>query len=337
MQVSTQTTANTHKARLHAAMTLDTWRELLVGFNIPADTLTGREGPCPVCGGNTRFTFDNKYGAGDGYCRTCARSYDAYALIEAVSRKPFLAVIQEMERLTGIVFEPSGTRTKPKAKKLEYWEQLWREAKQITGDCLASQYLHNRGLKLARLPCDVRFHAAVPFNFDGQKKVITPAMLALIKDRSQQPIGLQRYFLTNEGTTYCDDGKLALGKLNHGGSVQLAGRQGGVLGVAEGLETALACEQLYALPVWATLSATNLAKFLVPDGITELVIFGDPDVSFTGQAAAFTLAKRYAGRMKVKVEWPTARPSNPITSKDFLDLLNEVSVGSKAGCKPYTI
>lgn len=47
------------------------WEALLLQYQLPASCLTGNPGPCPICGGTDRFTYDNKSGRGDWVCRKC--------------------------------------------------------------------------------------------------------------------------------------------------------------------------------------------------------------------------------------------------------------------------
>lgn len=86
------------------------------------------------------------------------------------------------------------------------------------------------------------------------------------------------------------------------------------LGVAEGIETALAVMTALGasadwLPVWAAIDAGNLASLPVVDGIERLTIFADTDSSGTGQRAARAIAARWhdAGR-EVFIAQPPAPP-----------------------------
>ncbi|MCY0854245.1 primase-helicase zinc-binding domain-containing protein [Cupriavidus sp. D39] len=47
------------------------WEALLLQYQLPVSCLTGNPGPCPICGGTDRFTYDNKSGRGDWVCRKC--------------------------------------------------------------------------------------------------------------------------------------------------------------------------------------------------------------------------------------------------------------------------
>lgn len=64
------------------------------------------------------------------------------------------------------------------------------------------------------------------------------------------------------------------------------------LGIAEGVETAMSAAQLFEVPVWAALSSGGLIKWRPPSTVRNVIVFGDNDSSFAGQAAAFALAHK---------------------------------------------
>ncbi|MHB2560725.1 toprim domain-containing protein, partial [Klebsiella pneumoniae] len=90
------------------------------------------------------------------------------------------------------------------------------------------------------------------------------------------------------------------------------------IGIAEGIETALSCNQVYGVNTWAVINSGFMKKFRVPAGVKHLIIFADMDKhSATGHAAAFEcahanlLAKN--DLVKVSIRWPD--------NGDFNDML----------------
>jgi putative DNA primase/helicase len=47
------------------------WRSILPALGIDPRFLTGRNCPCPICGGKDRFRWDNKGGNGTFFCNQC--------------------------------------------------------------------------------------------------------------------------------------------------------------------------------------------------------------------------------------------------------------------------
>ncbi len=76
-----------------------------------------------------------------------------------------------------------------------------------------------------------------------------------------------------------------------GAAIRL-GPAGDVLGIAEGIETALSASALFSVPCWAAVSAAMLAAWQPPPEAKRIIIFGDNDPSYAGQAAVYALARR---------------------------------------------
>jgi putative DNA primase/helicase len=66
------------------------------------------------------------------------------------------------------------------------------------------------------------------------------------------------------------------GALPAGSAVRLAPvGADGVLGVSEGVETAMSAAIIHGVPVWACICAGNMAEFEPPEAVRKVIIFGD--------------------------------------------------------------
>jgi DNA primase len=86
------------------------------------------------------------------------------------------------------------------------------------------------------------------------------------------------------------------------------------LGIAEGVETALACQQMFKIPMYAALGAARLGKLALPDFVRQLYIFADNGSA--GAAAADNALRSYQRQdLQIHVEFPEPQ------FKDFNDQL----------------
>lgn len=86
-----------------------------------------------------------------------------------------------------------------------------------------------------------------------------------------------------------------------------------VLGIAEGIESALSAAVLDGIPVWAALNAPLLARFEPPPVAERVVIYADRD------EAGLTAALRLTERLRRHVDFEVRIP--PASCKDFNDEL----------------
>ncbi|HWA17734.1 MAG TPA: toprim domain-containing protein [Devosia sp.] len=187
---------------------------------------------------------------------------------------------------------------------------LWRGSRPIAAADAAGRYLANR---LGTFPggTGLRFHSSCAY----PKGDNHPAMLAIFSGPDGRPSGLHRTYLTPSGRKAAVvSQKLSLGPLVDGGAVRLA-PHGDILGIAEGIETALAASILFGVPCWAALNANRLAVWEPPAGVRKVVIFADNDHSFVGQTAAFDLVASLERTVIVDIETPV-RPG-----ADWADML----------------
>jgi len=111
-----------------------------------------------------------------------------------------------------------------------------------------------------------------------------------------------------------------------GGSIRLFKMDPNHLGIAEGIETALAVKELFDVPCWSVLNATLMEKFHLPvPKPLRITIYADNDSNFTGLKSAFTLANR----LVVKDDFPNVSVERPMVIGDFLDELNGYAIRKK--------
>jgi len=277
------------------------WRYLLPGFGIEATFLTGRHGPCPLCqGGKDRFRFDDKDGDGTWFCNSCGAG-DGVKLVMLKTGLDFKEAVKEIEKRVQGAPPPSKQRpTRTDDDRRRAMNALWSEAQPIRCGDVVWRYLTGRGMPDPLCITDLRDlrHAPAaryyPNPKDRSSSILLPAMLAKVRDADGRPVNIHRTFLASDGSGKAkvdEPRKMMDGRLPRGAAVRL-GEAAMEMGVAEGIETAMAATVLYGIPVWPLLTADNLAAWSPPEGVGALWVFGDNDLTFTGQAAAYALAKR---------------------------------------------
>lgn len=271
------------------------WRGILMELGVPGELLGRGHGPCPMCGGKDRFRFDNKQGKGTWICNNCGAG-DGIALASRFLGKGFADVACEIDKIVGNQkFErdapaPEMSETQRRAALNE----VWKGASKVEAGDPVDTYLKSRGLGLDEYPDAIRCRRSLR---DGEGG-IRPAMVAMVFDAEGKPRSLHRTFLRPDGkgkAEMASPRKMMAGAMPEGACVRLSGPVA-ELCIAEGIETAMACERLFETPCWAAISANGLATWVPPAGLESLTIFGDNDSgkSYAGQAAAYALAKRMA-------------------------------------------
>jgi len=304
------------------------WREILAGLGVADKALVNRHGPCPVCGGKDRFRFDDKDGLGTFFCTHCGAG-DGPKLAMLFLSLDFKDVAERVRRLMGDGGDaradvpdrplPAVARQETSEAKRQRMNALWGKSLPVRATDPAGVYLASR---LGRMPerTGLRFQPRCPYP-EGDT---WPAMLAMFVGVDGTPSGLHRTYLTEDGRKApVVSVKLSLGPLINGGAVRLS-PIAPTLGIAEGIETALAVTAQFGVPCWAALNANRLAAWEPPAGVREVVIFADNDESFTGQTAAFDLEARIRRKVSVRIEIPMTE------DRDWCDVLTVSHLGKSS-------
>jgi putative DNA primase/helicase len=309
-------------AEIHARVG-ETWPAILAQLGVPASLLTGKHGPCPGCGGKDRFRFDNKYGRGDYICNRCGNG-NGFDLLEHFYGWPYKvsrARVMDAAGLTGTdaaalhsvtrdtVVAPINMAT-PDAPALppEHVLSLRRECCAIESCDETVDYLMSRHVWPLPPGCTLRAHSTVRYCDSGKTIGWYPALVADVLDIAGQ--------LVTVHVTWLHQGKKLAGHQPRKLLSKMTRRVGcaarlmpatNVLGIAEGIETAISAALLQGVPVWAACSTSLLASFEPPPMVTTLRIYADRDEA--GLASARKLMNRLQGRVRLELRVPPA-PAN---------------------------
>lgn len=311
-------------ADLHRALA-GRWPQVLAALGVDPQFLTRRHGPCPVCGGRDRYRFDDHQQRGGWYCNSCGAG-DGFRLLQLLHGWDFRTartrVLEAADLAAAAGAAPPAAApprrpdpTEP-ARPTARARALRRTA--TTPDAVPDvvRYLQSRSLWPLPPRCTLRAHAAAEYWHEGEQLGRYPALLADVVDVNCE--------LVTVHATYLHDGAKLQGAAPRkilspmvgriGCAVRLLPLAGDVLGVAEGIETALAASLLHdGLPCWSALNATLFAKFMPPREVRHVVLFADRDAA--GLEAAWKLRDELDGRCTVELATP------PAPAGDWADVL----------------
>jgi len=200
------------------------------------------------------------------------------------------ALFDEAARLAGMDHPaPRTTPASPMRARPDHSAEIARlvdGAGPISGTP-GETYLRARGVSDPGSP-DLLFHPDLP-DFDSCRG--WPGLIAILRlpDGERAP-GIHRTFLLDDGSAKAPPGKKMLGSVKDAVVRLFPMSEDGQIGIAEGIETALAAHALFGMSVWAALSADGLARFQWPEGARRVTIYAD--AGDAGRQAAATLSDR---------------------------------------------
>lgn len=291
---------------------------------------------CPVHGGADGFRlFGDWRDKGGGVCNTCGGFASGYTLLSWLKGKPREDIVEDVRAAAKGSSRPrAATPTAPRVKSPEDCAMARRlierdlaGAVPIRGS-LASTYLQARGIFPENIPDELLFHPGMYFK---DKATGTsgrlPAMLARVFDERGAFVALHITYLDPSGQKKANVSParklVSMVPRLQSAAVRLTELSGPVLGVGEGIETALAAHAISRIPVWSVLNATLLSLWVPPPGVTKVVIWADKDIKGAGLTHAETLATRLEKLgLQVEIQLPPVPiPTNEAKGIDWLDAL----------------
>lgn len=282
------------------------WTDALELSGLSDRTLSGKHGPCPLCcDGSDRFRYDDKDGRGTYFCNVCGAG-DGMTLLRGVRGESFADTAEWLRSVVlgerpntpfpaqrVSVAPPKEVKGQSSDETAAYLKKLWNEGVAVTkGDPVWRYITETRGYPMDLdffAPNRVRLHPGLDYfveeRIDAQvkfKKIArSPVMMWAVRNPDGRGVAIHRTWITQDGRKLplpegCSNKKLTKSLGIAGGAIPMM-RPEEVLGVAEGLESALGGHMLKGIPVWPCVSSTILAKFQPPPMVRKLIIFADND------------------------------------------------------------
>lgn len=254
-----------------------------------------------------RFATSDRRSDDAGWCKLfddmrggvfgCHRQFPGQTFTWTAAARPAMTRKQRSahaRQVTVATAEREAQQRRQWADNAQRIAQVWAQCVPVTRGDSVSLYLDRRGLAdVWPLPDMLRLHRAMPYWHEGEKLGTFPAMMAPIITPDGCTVALHRTHVTADGRK----ADVPVVKKLTGSAGTLAGAcirlhwpARGVLGVAEGIETALAASLASGVPTVAAYCASALAGFVWPAGVQRLVIFADNDRA--GRESASELQSR---------------------------------------------
>lgn len=263
------------------------WPEILEALGIPPEHLTRKHGPCPMCGGKDRWRFTDWQSKGGWICNACGTG-DGMDLLQQYHGWDFAEAARAVESIVGDVkptFRSSGPDPAIRLNKIRKGIVQPIDVSDVPA------YLESRGLEI---PPGLKAHPSVGYYSGGMHIGDYPAMLGLVQ-KGSKPLTYHVTYLQDGRKAPVEPARKILKPVEtiKGAAIRLY-PQAPHMGVAEGIETAIAAKMLSELPVWSVMSTGGMESWYPPDGVDRVTIFADHDAKYGGQKAAYALAHRLA-------------------------------------------
>ena len=263
------------------------WRSVLTQLGVPESSLDGKHHPCPSSGqGEDRFRFADRNGSGNYFCDCSQGEKGGMGLLMCCRGLGYAEAAREVERVVGAAKQDEKKPQRDPRIALN----ATRRKLSAPGSAVI-EYLHGRGLDVA----PALKQARLDYWASGERIGEYDCMVALVSGADGKPQSYHVTYLVAGKKADVDSPRKIMTPVETvtGGAIRLY-PPAEEMGVAEGIETAIAASMLFRMPVWAAINSGCLAAFAPPADCKHLTVFGDNDANYTGQSAAYSLAHRMA-------------------------------------------
>jgi hypothetical protein len=343
------------------------WDKILlsvIGKNIePALLARPNHAPCPVHAGKDSFHLFRDFNeTGGGFSNKENRGFaDGFSLIawacgitdlQALNLVALhLNMVDNNNHMLNKVtvrkpLPQPATQTQPVPKKAENIRLIWDNRKKFTRteSYVGWLYLKSRGINPWPFPSNLFFHQGMNYyqpstHPDGKIDNLGkfPCLIAGVTDLNGRLVTIHRTYLKKDGSAKApvpSPKKMmppALPGDTKGCAVQLYKATGRSLGLAEGIETALAVAEVSQMPVWATLHTAGMETVQIPKHVTDVFIWADKDrpTQAHPEGAGYEAAKKLRNHLTkqgvtVHILLPLFKIPKNKKGIDWLDVKNAV-------------
>lgn len=292
----------------------------------------GKEFPCPKTGsGKTKFSFFR-----DADIRGAAFHRDEGGLPDGIEVIAWYENVSKSKAMDIIIDICGGDLSSVSASVIQHTQQVLRDAQLISPDEAAKRkanidkiwsgvkaiqgskaetYLRSRGIKGDPASWNnLFFHGSLKYKEDEKSPWTShPGMLAIVRDTDSKSLTLHRTFLADDGQGKANVSRqkmmLAQPRPLKGACIRIdqpvETPAGKLIGIAEGIETALSIREATGCPMWVGISDRIMEQVIFPDDVKFVVVWADIEPSGAGLRAAETLRSILEPKgVKVIVEAP---------------------------------
>lgn len=290
---------------------------------------------CPGHGGTDGYRLFEHYNTtGRSVCNTCGVQRSGLDTLMLANGWSLTKAVEEVMRWLGddsamaavVALPPPVLKPRvPPEVAFRRLSEVWRASTPIANTA-AERYLVNRGIWQENLSESLRAHPGLAY-VHGKERTFYgkfPCLLAPIRNAKRALVSIHRIYVTPEGlkAPVPDAKKMMSQHLELAGSAIQLFPAGETLGLAEGIETALAAHAISRMPVWATVTAGLMEQVEIPAHVKRVVIWADLDVSERGIIAASKLADRLEKQgVIVEVYLPQGKIPEGTKGVDWLDVM----------------